>query len=152
MLRITQDSHTKRKYKYIERFLYDSLKEHKDLLPKNLTVNIYNSIRYFNTTGIASYQNPEAYIPQRVELDLNLEEILWLYKNPDKVGRDIPYYQNKIKGFRNYLLFVLYHEIGHYNKGHLSYRPPDFTSRERKARELKADKFSYWLLKRRQNL
>lgn len=77
---------------------------------------------------------------------INLAELFNLYKNPCEHSRGTP----RINKFKDYLVYALYHELGHYKLREYYYNESSYTyTQSRKKFELKADKFSRLYLKKR---
>lgn len=125
-------------YNTIKKFITEDLLKHIDLLPKNLEIMLYDYEVYGNHTGIVKEFNG-------YRIDLNLPQILRLYKGKSKINRIDEKHLPKFKSFKNYLLFVLYHELGHYNLKHL-FNAVDYLNNKGKY-EIDADKFSLRFLK-----
>lgn len=128
----------KRKYNTIKRLIFQALSKQRDLLPKNLEILLYDYKNLSNNTGL--YKKGDRY-----KIDFNLRELLDFYKNRTTLRRTDIEHLPKFKNFRSYLLFALYHELGHYNlKHHLN---GDYYSMYRNLCEIDADKYSLKLLK-----
>ena len=115
MINLKEYKNNIRKYPYISKFIYNFLLRYKKDFPKNIKVTIYDfySLTSNNRTGISSERLRNGHFG-KYELDINLKQILELYTGREEFsvpGRDIP---GKIKGFKNYLRFVILHELGHY--------------------------------------
>ncbi len=141
MIKIYQDYKNKRKYPRLEKFIYEFLHRHKKDLPRFIRVWIYDyEAGLEKSTGICRTRNPKR--PAH-SLDINLRQIMRLYKTNDTTKnikeRVLP---GKIKGFRKFLLFVLYHEIGH-NVLKQDFFPLFTTSEETKQDEINCDIYAY---------
>lgn len=142
MIKYIPDKKNKKEYPYIEKFILDFLARHKKELPRILKVKIYDYENYLNITGLSYYQNRKTGKPYDYILEINLKQILDLYTGREKFS--IPGRQKNleaIKGIREFILFVLYHEIGHYVLGHQKngYSGGDNGS----IQEFNCDKFAY---------
>lgn len=121
MIKIYQSKNNKKEYPYITGYISNFLLRHKKELPKFLKVKIYDyedlSIYKDNLTGLEHSKDKTGRAYDFI-LHINLKQILDLYtgrKNLSIPSRDLP---GKIKGIKQYLLFVIYHELGHYNLEH----------------------------------
>lgn len=126
-------------YNTIKKFITKDLSKHINLLPpRNLEIILYDYEVYGNHTGIVKEFNGH-------RIDLNLPQILRLYKGRSKLNRIDRKHLPKFKSFKNYLLFVLYHELGHYNLKHLFNEVDYFNNKG--ICEIKADKFALKVIK-----
>ena len=103
-------------YPLIYKFIKNFLLRHKKELPKIIKVKIYNKVDYDieNTSLTSNIKRFEVIAPDYT-LHINLIQLLNLYTGREKLSREAG---KNIKGFRKFLLFVLYHELGHYNLKH----------------------------------
>lgn len=110
-----ENSEIEKKYPRIYRYIKILILKHKNEFPKILNVKIYcGGYNYDNSTCLKSCG---IYPNQKFDLNINLRQLLEIYNKKslfDKT-RIIP---EKIKGFRKYILFVIFHELGHYSLGH----------------------------------
>jgi hypothetical protein len=148
MINLKESNNNKRKYPYISKFIYTFLLRYKKDLPRNLKVKIYdyedNSFMSSNFTGLTSYKLKNGHYGD-YELDINLKQIFDLYTGRESFtipGRDIP---GKIKGIRNYLRFVILHELGHY-KLHRNNYFSGLSINEKLDKEIACDRFAYDIL------
>ena len=141
MIKIIESNNNKRKYPYINKFIREFLSRNKKDLPKYLKVYIYDYIGYDNGTSIENSISRTTQKPINFVLYINLKQIFDLYTGKNELilsGRNLP---GKIKGIRKYILFVLYHELGHINLKHCdSY---DNYNQDRQTKEINADLWAY---------
>ncbi len=102
-----------RSHTTIKKIISKVLLEHKDILPSELVISLIkdNNITLETSTGID--KNLFGYI-----IDFNLIQIYNLYKGKEKIQRCNTKHLPKFKKFKDYLLFVLFHELGHYDLKH----------------------------------
>ena len=105
MLNIIQKYENSIKYKYIENCITKILYNVKKELPKNLNVYIINKFSQEYSTGI--YRENGIYT-----MDLNLNELFYLYKNNEYLTRGF----NKKISFKKFIAWAIFHELGHYKK------------------------------------
>ena len=104
-----------REYPRLYRYIKDSILRKKPELPKILEVNLWNwDSKNSENTSISYRTNCRNGINYDFKIDVNLRQLLRYYKNPDYFKKGNRLYPGKIKGIRKYLLFAIYHEIGHY--------------------------------------
>ena len=127
----------KKEYPRLYRYITDFILRHKKELPKILKVRLYDYESGDNNTKLSSRRSISRAENYDWQLDINIKQIINIYKNPGLLpqGRYIP---AKIKGIRKYLLFVIYHEIGHYLLKHQE----NFTGYDNLTREINCDSFA----------
>ena len=104
-----------REYPRLYRYIKDSILRRKPELPKILEVNLWNwDSKNSTSTGLSWRHNINSGIKQDFKIDLNLRQILYIYKNPDSINQKGRISPATIKGIRKFILFVIYHELGHY--------------------------------------
>ena len=133
-IRIYNDKNNTKKHDIIKVILHKALLPYKDILP-NFRIYIYDKEKGFNTkTSI--YRN-------EYRIDFNIAELLRIYKNPADLTRVDKDHISQLKTFRQYLIFVLYHELGHFKSKDYFY-----FNYGKGIEELRADYFSLRILKR----
>jgi len=133
-IRIYNDKDNTKKHDIIKGILHKALLPYKDILP-NFRIYIYDKEKGFNTkTSI--YRNEH-------RIDFNIAELLRIYKNPADLTRVDKDHISQLKTFRQYLIFVLYHELGHFKSKDYFY-----FNYGKGREELRADYFSLRILKR----
>jgi len=133
-IRIYNDKNNTKKHDIIKDILHKALLPYKDILP-NFRIYIYDKEKGFNTkTSI--YKNEH-------RIDFNIAELLRIYKNPADLTRVDKDHISQLKTFRQYLIFVLYHELGHFKSKDYFY-----FNYGKGREELRADYFSLRILKR----
>lgn len=108
----------KKEYPRIYRYITDFILRHKKELPKILKVRLFDYDNFSNSTCLSSRLNLWDNKNYDWRLDINIKQIFDLYSEPEKFTKKGRLYPGKIKGIRKYLLFVIYHEFGHYNLKH----------------------------------
>lgn len=135
-----------REYPRLYRYIKDFILRHKAEIPKNLEVSLWAWYsRKSENTQLSwknVYSSGENSGKKDFRIDINLKQILMLYKNDNgffqEHNRLLP---GKIKGFRKYLLFVILHEVGHYQlKQKVEYQSID---KDGEKREIFADSWAY---------
>ena len=135
---IKNDINNSKKYTFIKEFIAKDLLRHKEIFPENLKIILYDYENLENKTGLFIHGAD-------IIVDINLIEILRLYKKGHGfLHRSDIKHLPEFKSFKNYLLFVLYHELGHYNLKHCFNMDHYFINRN--VCELEADKFSLEIL------
>jgi len=133
MIRIYNSKTNKRKHTTIKKILHKALLQYKNLLP-NFRIIIYDKDLRTNRTSIFKNRN---------RIDFNVRQLLRLYHNPGELIRDKKDHIGIIKTFKQYIIFVLYHELGHFKSRDY------FNNRYGRAvEELRADYFSLKILKK----
>jgi len=133
-IRIYNDKNNTKKHDIVKGILHKALLPYKDILP-NFRIYIYDKEKGFNTkTSI--YRNEH-------RIDFNIAELLRIYKNPADLTRVDKDHISQLKTFRQYLIFVLYHELGHFKSKDYFY-----FNYGKGREELRADYFSLRILKR----
>ena len=104
MIEIKQIKYSNRSYSGINKYLFKVLINNNVTLPKNLFITL--------TDGWQSTHIFEAEEEKICLITLNLIELLKLYKRKEYLNRG---FNDKIT-FKQFLVFVLYHELAHYQK------------------------------------
>ena len=119
MIKIREDKQNKKEYPHIVKFINKVLQDTKEEWPGYFKVNIYDYLGSIkNSTGLSHYKHPETGRLFNWNLDINLYQLLDLYTGRREIHSKERIYPGKVNGFRNYLRFVIYHELGHYRLGH----------------------------------
>jgi hypothetical protein len=127
----------KKKYPRLYNYITTFILRHKKELPKIIKIKLYDYESGKNNSKLSSRRSLSRAENYDWELEINLKEIIRIYKNPGNLenGRRIP---GTIKGIRKYFLFVIYHEIGHFLLKHQE----NYTGCRDLSREIDCDTFA----------
>jgi hypothetical protein len=145
MIKVYQSKQNKKLYPYITSYIEKFLNRHKRELPKFLKVNIYDFKGILNgnhnTTGLSHQKKWDTGKLYNFILDINLNQLLNLYSGRELIRDKNRLEPKKLGGFRRFLIYVLYHEIGHWILRHQE-NFNDYLNNKIDS-EIKADLFAY---------
>jgi len=137
MIMICNSKTNKKRHNTIAKIL------HKALLPYEYILPDFKIIIYDRCIGCNTQKSTGIYYTKN-EIDFNIRQLFDLYNNPDDLCRDKKEHIKLLKTFRQYLIFALYHELGHY-------KSKDYFNNKYnndKIEQLRADYFSLRILKK----
>jgi hypothetical protein len=132
-----------KEYPRLYKFISGILQKNKELLPAGIEVKIYDYEDEFypgNSTGLSHKEDKEGNFYGWL-LEINLAQLIKLYKEVSYFYNQGRIYPGKVKGIRNYITLAIYHELGHYNlKHHFNQR--QFLN-SRKEEEINCDIYAF---------
>jgi hypothetical protein len=129
-----------KEYPLLYRYIREFILRHKKELPKILKVRLFDyEAGRENSTGLSYRESRVTGAKYNYGLDINLRQILRLYKDNNGLNDSGRIYPGQIKGIRKYILFVIYHELGHYNIRHSQ----DYAGRGDIQEEINCDKWAF---------